>query len=78
MKEHERARLKLEEGVRLALELRNIVEKEKEHHAQLKAEEEAHLDEEARLKSEEEELLLKYEDEARLVAEARLKSEQEE
>ena len=33
----------------------------------MKAEEEAHLNEEARLKSEEEELQLKSEDEARLV-----------
>ena len=40
------------------------------------AEEEAHLVEEARLKSEEEDLGLKSEDEARHVEEARLKSEQ--
>ena len=44
----------------------------------MKAEEEAHLVEEARLKSEEEDLWLRYEDRYRLVEEARLKYEQEE
>ena len=47
-KEHKRARLKVEEGVRLALEVRKIAEEE---HAQLEAEEEARLIEEARLKA---------------------------
>ena len=50
--EHKRARLKVEAGVRLALEARQRLEKE---HAWLEAEEEARLVEEARLKSEEEE-----------------------
>ena len=53
VEEHKRARLKVEVGVRLALEARQIVEEE---HAWLEAEEEARLVEEARLKSEEEEL----------------------
>ena len=44
----------------------------------MKAEEETHLVEEARLISEEEHLRLKAEDEASLVEEARLKAEQEE
>ena len=50
--EHKRARLKVEVGVRLALEARQIVEEE---NAWLEAGEEAHLVEEARLKAEEEE-----------------------
>ena len=50
--EHKRARLKVEVGVRLALEARQRVEEE---HTWLEAEEEARLVEEARLKSEEEE-----------------------
>ena len=50
--EIKRAQLKVEEGVRLALEARRIVEDE-EDHAQLEAEEGARLVEEARLKSEE-------------------------
>ena len=50
--EHKRARLKVEVGVRLALEARQRVEEE---HTCLEAEEEAHLVEEARLKAEEEE-----------------------
>ena len=44
----------------------------------LKVEERASIVEEARLKSEEDELWLKSEDEARLVEDTRLKSEQEE
>ena len=68
----------MEEGVLLVLELRQRAEDGKEHHARLKTEEEAHLDEEARLKSKEEELRMKSEDKARLVEETRLKSEQEE
>ena len=44
----------------------------------MKAKEEARLVEDARLKSEEEDLRLNYEDRARLVEEARLKAEQEE
>ena len=52
VEEHKRARLKIEVGVRLALEARQGVEKE---HAWLEAEEEARLVEEARLKAEEEE-----------------------
>ena len=47
VEEHERAQLKVEEGVRLALESRNIVEEEEEQHSQLKAEEEACIVEEA-------------------------------
>ena len=58
--------LKIEDGVRLALEARHIVEEE---HARLEAEEEACLTEEAKLKAKEEEY-------ARL--EARLKAEEEE
>ena len=50
--EHKHARLKLELGVRLALEARQRAEEE---HAWLEAEEEARLVEEARLKAEEEE-----------------------
>ena len=50
--EHKCARLKVEVGVRLALEARRRVEEE---HTWLEAEEEAHLVEEARLKAEKEE-----------------------
>ena len=50
--EHKHARLKVEVGVRLALEARQRVEEE---HAWLEAEEEERLVEEARLKSEREE-----------------------
>ena len=50
--ERKRARLKVEVGVRLALEARQRVEEE---HAWLEAEEEARLVEEAMLKAEEEE-----------------------
>ena len=50
--DHKRARLKVDVGVRLALESRQTVEEE---HAWLEAEEEARLIEESRLKSEEEE-----------------------
>ena len=50
--EHNRARLKVVEGVRPALEARQRAEEE---HAWLEAEEEACLIEEARLKAEEEE-----------------------
>ena len=50
--EHKRARLRLEVGVRLALEAKQRVEEE---HAWLEAEEEARLVEEARLNAEEEE-----------------------
>ena len=46
--EHKRARLKVEVGLRLALEARQSVEEE---HAWLEAEEEARLVEEARLKA---------------------------
>ena len=49
--EHKRARLKVEVGLRLALEARQRAEEE---HAWLEAEEEARLFEESRLKSEEE------------------------
>ena len=73
---HERACLKVEEGFRLALELRR--RKVGEQHEPLKAEEEARLVEEARLKSEEEDLRMKSKDEARLVEEARLNSDKEE
>ena len=50
--EHKRARLKVEEGLRLALEARRI--EEEEEHTRIEAEEEAHLVEEARLKADEE------------------------
>ena len=50
--EHKRARLKLEVGLRLALEARQRAE---EDHSWLEAEEEARLVEKARLKAEEEE-----------------------
>ena len=50
--EHKRARMKVEVGVRLALEAR---QRSEEEHAWLEAEEEARLVEEARLKAEEEE-----------------------
>ena len=53
--EHKCTRLKLEEGVLLALEDRHRVEEEEEEHAQLEAEEETCLVEEARLKYEGEE-----------------------
>ena len=49
--EHKRARLKVEVGVRLALEARQRAEEE---HTWLEAEEEARLVEEASLKAEEE------------------------
>ena len=49
-----RARLKIEEGVRLSLGVRQILDEEEEN-AWLEAEDEARLVEEARLKSEEEE-----------------------
>jgi len=55
--------LKVEEGLRLALEARRI--EEEEEHTRIEAEEEARLVEEERLKSEEEEenLRLKAEEE---------------
>ena len=77
---HKRARLKVEAGVRLALEARRRAEKE-EGDARLQAEEEARLVEETRLKAEKEEkeyAWLEAEEEARLVEEARLKAEEEE
>ena len=52
--EHKRARLKVEEEVRLAPEARQRMEEEEEH-SRLEAEEDARLGEEARLKAEEEE-----------------------
>ena len=55
--EHKRAGLKVEEGIRLALEARRI--EEEEEHTWIEAEEEARLVEEERLKSEEEEEVLK-------------------
>ena len=76
IEEHEQARLKVEEGVHLALEAGRIAEEEQ--HIRLKAKEEARLVEEARLKSKEKYLRLKSEDKAHLVEEARLKYEQEE
>ena len=51
--ENTQARLKVEQGVRLSLEVRQRVEEEEEQ-AQLEAEEEERLVEEARLKAEEE------------------------
>ena len=53
VEEHKRARLKLEVGVRLALEARQRAEEE-EYHAWLKAKYDSRLVEEARLKAEEE------------------------
>ena len=50
--DHKRAWAKVEEGVRLDLDARWRAEEE---HARLEAEEEAHLVEEARMKTEEEE-----------------------
>ena len=57
----------MEEGVRLALESRQRPEEDKDQHTLMNAEEEARLVEEAKLKSEEEDLRLKSEEEARLV-----------
>ena len=69
-----RARLKVEEGVRLAFGSRRRVE---EYHAILEAEEEAHLVEEARLKAEEEEQdRIRADDEAQLSKQARQKAEE--
>ena len=70
--------MKVEEGLRLALEARRI--EEEEEHAWTEAEEKARLVEEERLKSEEEEenLLLKAEEEARLAEGERLKVEEHE
>ena len=78
VEEHKCARLNVDEGVRLALELIRIAEGGEEHHTRLKAEEEARLVEESRPKLEEEGLRLRSEDEARLVEEGNMKSEQEE
>ena len=78
VEEHERARLKLGEGVRLDHKSIRIAEEEEEHHTRLKAEEEAHIIEEARLKLEEEDLRLNSEDKACLFEDSRLKYEQEE
>ena len=80
--ENKRAWLKIEDGVRLALEAIQIVEEE---HARIETEEESCLVEEeyarleARLKAEEEEkdLRLNAEYEARLAEEASLKAEEE-
>ena len=76
--EHKRVGLKVEEGLRLALEARQI--EEEEEHTWIEAEEEARLVEEERLKYEEEEedLRRKAEDEARLAEDARLKVEEHE
>ena len=70
--------MKVEEGVRLALEARR--REEEEDHTWIDAEEEARLVEEARLKAEEEEedLRLKAEAEAQLAEGARLKLEEHE
>ena len=54
LEEHNLARMKVEEGVRLALEARQRAEEEEEN-TRLEAEEKACLVEEARLKYEEEE-----------------------
>ena len=76
VEERERAKLNVEEGVRLSLESRRRSEEEGQH-IRLKTEEEARIIEEERLKSEEEDLGLKCEDEDCLVEETRLKAEQE-
>ena len=66
-----RARLKIEEGVRLSLGVRQILDEEEEN-ARLEAEDEACLVEEAMLKYEEEEQVRLRDDlEARLAEEAR-------
>ena len=67
----------MEYRVYLVLEVRQISEEDQEEkqHARIEAEEEAHLIEKARLKSEEKDLRLKAENEARLVEEARLKAD---
>ena len=66
--EHKRARLKIEEGVRISLEVRQRAEEE---HAWLDTEEEAHPIEEARLKSEEEyQSRIRYDKEELLTNEA--------
>ena len=68
--ENKHARLKLEEGVCLDLEVRQISEEDEEH-TWLDSEEEAHLIEEARLKYEEEEKAwIRTDEEARLAKEA--------
>ena len=54
--------MNVEEGVRLALESLQKAEEEDQQHAWLKAKEGACLFEEARLKSDEEDLWLKYGD----------------
>ena len=76
--EHKRAGLKVEEGLRLALDARRI--EEEEEHTRIESEEEARFVEEERLKSEEEEenLRLKAEEEARLDEGARVKVEEHE
>ena len=70
--------MKLEEGVRLALEA--IQRSEEEKHTCIEDEEEAHIVEEKRLKAEEEkeDVQLKSEEEDRLAEGARLKVEDHE
>ena len=58
--DHKRARLKLEQGVRLALEARHRADQE---HTQIEAEEEARFVEEAKLKAEEEDQAQIWDDE---------------
>ena len=79
LEKHQRAHMRVDTEVCLVLEGRRRAgeDNEDQQYGQLKAEEEAHLVEKARLKSEEEDLRLKDEDKARLVEEARLKFEQE-
>ena len=69
VEEHQRAQLKVDEGVHLFLEAiqREEDQKEDHQHARLKAEEEARIFEKSRLKSEEEYLQLKTEYEAHLI-----------
>ena len=69
LEDHQRAQLKVDEGVRLVLEeiWRSEEDQEEQQHARMKAEEEARLIEKAWLKSEEDDLRLKAEDKDRLV-----------
>ena len=69
VEEHQRAQLKVDEGIRIILEEIRRAEEEQEdnQHARMKAEEEARLIEKARLKSEEEDLQLKAENESPII-----------
>ena len=68
--------MKVEEGVRLALDLRRRAEDKEDQNTRLNTEEEETLVGKARMKSEEEDLRLKSEDKTRFVEKKRLKDEQ--